>query len=282
MTRLLDSGVYQLAPSIESIHEVIDLTAPGPGGDLSLRAYRPSATKPLPVVVFFHGGGFIGGNLDTHDDLCRVLANTSGCVVVAVDYRLAPAHRFPAAADDAFAALAWISANASSVGGDPGRLAVSGDSAGGNLAAVTALMARDRGYPRLRLQLLIYPMITPLASGPSTVDNATGYLVTTEALRQCWAEYLTSEADAIHPYASPNSAKRFDGLPPAFIVTAEHDPLRDEGEAYGKQLSQAGVPVTVDRSAGMIHGFVSYWSVLDVGNRTVGRMGDALRLALEP
>jgi acetyl esterase len=230
--------------------------------------------------VFYHGGGWVIGDLEVADRPCRSLCAGAGCVVVSVDYRLAPEHRFPAAADDAYAAAQWVSAHAADLGADPARLAVGGDSAGGNLTAVVALMARDQGGPPIAFQLLIYPVAGCDLDTVSYRDNAEGYLLTRAAMEWFWGHYIPDEAARRHPYASPLSAENLAGLPPAFVVTAEYDPLRDEGEAYAERLRRAGVPVTLKRYAGMIHGFFQLAGVLDQGRQVLTDASSALREAL--
>jgi acetyl esterase len=210
-----------------------------------------------PVLVYLHGGGWVIGTLDSYDATCRELAQGAGCVVVSVDYRLAPEHRYPAAPEDCYAAVQWVAANAASLGADAKRLAVGGDSAGGNLSAVVSQMARDRGGPAIRFQLLIYPVTDADFTRRSYVDNAEGYLLTTASMRWFWDHYVPEQAKRAEPYASPLRAADLSGLPPAWVCTAEFDPLRDEGEAYAKRLQQAGVSTTLTRFDGLIHGFVS-------------------------
>jgi acetyl esterase len=233
-----------------------DRTMPGPAGPLRLRVYTPPGTGPFPLLVFFHGGGFVVCDLDTHDAICRNLCAGAGCVVASVDYRLAPEHRFPAATDDCLAATRWTAAHAAELGGDPARVAVGGDSAGGLLAAVTALRVRDEGGPRLAGQLLIYPT-TDLGppSTPSFSENAEGYGLTARDVPWFWDKYLNDPSEARHPHASPLHAPDLRGLPPALVVTAEYDVLRDEGERYGERLREAGVPTTISRHDGVVHGF---------------------------
>jgi acetyl esterase/lipase len=221
----------------------------------------------------------VKGSLQSHDVVCRALANGAGCVVVSVDYRLAPEHQFPAAIDDAFASLQYVAAHAAELGIDPDRLAVAGDSAGGNLAAGVALLARDSGGPRLVHQLLIYPVTDYNLDTASYLANADGFMLTREAMRFYWRHYLRSDADGDDPRASPLRASRFDGLPSALIITAEFDPLRDEGRAYASRLEAAGVPVTYSEYAGLVHGFVTYMDVIDQGKVAVAEASAALRAA---
>ncbi|MGH9032807.1 MAG: alpha/beta hydrolase, partial [Acidimicrobiia bacterium] len=239
------------------VADVEDRVVPGPGGDLPVRIYTPDGDSPRPLIVYFHGGGFVFCSLDTHDNTCRRLANATGAVVVSVDYRLAPEHCFPAPLDDCYAATVWAHEHAGELGADADRLVVAGDSAGGNLAAATALMARDGGGPPIRFQLLVYPVIDAACDAASYVENAEGYFLEAEAMRWFWRQYLGPDGNGNDPLATPLGAD-LAALPPALVVTAEFDPLRDEGEAYGAALADAGVSVTVRRYDGMIHGF---WSM---------------------
>jgi acetyl esterase len=263
----------------EPVARVQERRIPGPGGEIALRIYTPDGDGPRPGIVFFHGGGWVIGGLDTHDGTARKLANASGCAVLSVDYRLAPEHRFPAAAEDCHAALAWTAANAGELGLRPDALAVAGDSAGGNLAAVTALVARERG-PALHFQLLVYPVTAPDFDTPSYRDNAQGYLLTRDTMRWFWDQYAPEPAQRAHPWAAPLLAPDLAGLPPALVITAEYDPLRDEGEAYARRLRAAGVSAELRRYDGMIHGFFSFADVLQQGKRAVEDAGAALRAAL--
>ena len=234
-------------------------TIDGPGGPLALRIYTPAGEGPFPLMVFFHGSGFVLCSLDTHDGMCRNLAAGIGCVVVSVDYRLAPEHPFPAGPDDCLAATRWAAAHAVGLGADPARVMVAGDSAGGNMAAVTALRVRDEGGPDLCGQVLLYPVTDHHAPGtPSYVENGDGYGLTADTMRWFWDHYLARPKDAAHPHASPLRADSLAGLPPAWVMSAEYDPLRDEAELYAERLSAAGVPVAMSRRAGMNHGFL-FW-----------------------
>ena len=259
--------------------KVEDRTVPGPAGAIPVRVYTPHGTGALPLLVYFHGGGWVIGNLDTHDGVCRELAHGAECVVMSVDYRLAPEHKFPAAAEDCYAAVAWAGAHAGEIGADPTRIAVGGDSAGGNLTCVAALMARDKGGPRLCFQLPIYPATSHALDMPSYRENATGYLLETEAMVWFWGHYLPTHADGEHVYASPLRAKDLRGLPPAFVITAEFDPLRDEGEAYAKRLQEAGVPTRLRRFDGMIHGFFGMSGIMDQAKTAIAESCAALRQA---
>ena len=264
----------------EPVARVENRSLPGPAGEIPVRIYVPQTNGPLPVVAYFHGGGFVYCGLDTHDGTCRALANASGCSVVSVDYRLAPENKFPAAPEDAYAVTRWLADNGAEIGVDPQRIAVAGDSAGGNLATVVALMARDRGGPALAFQLLVYPVADFGFDTDSYRENADGYLLTEKMMRAFWNHYLGDEAEGDHPYASPLRAERLDALPPAFVVTAEFDPLRDEGEAYAARLAEAGVPTTARRYDGMIHGFFSMGHAIDRARVAVADAGLVLRSAL--
>ncbi|MFI7667184.1 alpha/beta hydrolase [Nocardia sp. NPDC049526] len=266
------------------VGQVEERSVPGPAGapEVRVRMYWPAEyDADLPVVMFCHGGGFVICDLDSHDQLCRAMSNGVGAIVVSVDYRQAPEHRFPAAAEDAYAVLKWIAAQASSFGGDPARIGVAGDSSGGNLAAVTALMARDRHGPAIAHQLLVYPMLDPVRDTVSYRENAYGYFVTDDHLRWYWEQYLASAADADNPYAAPPRAADLSGLPPAYILTAEFDPLRDEGEAYGRRLRDAGVETVTIRYDGQFHGFFSMADNLPDAKDAADRAFSAVRRALE-
>lgn len=266
----------------ETVHEVRELTVPGPAGAVRVRLYRPSAATDLPLVVFFHGGGFVIGDLETHDPLCRSLARVSGCAVASVEYRLAPEARFPAPLEDCYAAIEQLAARARGLGVDGGRLAVCGDSSGGNFAAVTAVLARDRGGPRLAYQALIYPVTDLACESASARELSQGYMLTSDMMRWFAECYLGDSAQAANPLASPLRATKLGGLAPATVITAEFDPLRDEGEAYADRLREAGVPVVARRYLGMLHGFMSIPYVTPVAGRAIADVGLDLRAALEP
>jgi acetyl esterase len=234
----------------------------------------------MPALVFFHGGGFVICNLDTHDGPCRSIANAAGCIVVSVDYRLAPEHPYPAAAEDCHAATEWVAKNGAEFGIDTSRIAIGGDSAGGNLAAVVALMARDRGAPSLRFQLLIYPVTDYAFETDSYRENAEGYLLTRDMMRWFWNLYVPDASKAAEPYASPLRAADLSGLPPALCITAEYDPLRDEGEAYAARLREAGVAATTSRYDGLFHGFFGMSAQIDRARDAVAEATAALRAAL--
>ena len=260
------ADAMQRIPPTEDIGSVVDRAIPGGAHEIPVRIYEPvgSAGGPRPGVVYYHGGGWTICGLDTHENGCRRLANETGCVVVSVDYRLAPEHKYPAAADDAYAALRWVADHADELGIDPSRLAVAGDSAGGNLAAVVALRARDEGPP-VAFQLLVYPVIDSSATRndyASKTDNATGYFLSTLQMEWYRQQYLPDDDAGEHSGVSPNLAGSHAGLAPACIVSAEMDPLRDEAEHYAGQLEAAGVPVTLYRAEGMFHGFFNMDAVL--------------------
>jgi acetyl esterase len=249
-------GLMAAPAAVEAVREQV---IQGPGGDLHLRIYRPSGHGPFPLLAFFHGSGFVLCSLDTHDGMCRNLCSGAGCVVVSVDYRLAPEHKYPAGLDDCVFATRWIADHAVELEGDARRLIVGGDSAGGNLAAATALRLRDLGGPPLAGQLLIYPVTDYHTPGtPSYRENADGYGLTRDTMVWFWDHYLSDAAQAIDPYVSPLRAPDLAKLPPALVLTAEYDPLRDEGEAYAEKLRDAGTPATMSRWNGMNHGFL-FW-----------------------
>ena len=262
----------------QGLAEVRDLTVAGPGAHhIPVRVYRPEGEGQAPVLMYFHGGGYVLGDLEVADRPCRQLANATGCLVVSVEYRLAPEHKAPAAAEDCYAATAWVAQHVGELGGDADHLAVSGDSAGGGLAAVVALMARDRGGPRLGLQVLVYPMIDTHGQYPSRTENGDGYLLTQRSLRWFADQYLAAPSDAKNPYASPIHATDLAGLPSAIVITAGYDPLRDEGQAYADRLEHAGVPVVRLPNPAMIHGFMWMNGVVDHTARVYQRVGDLVR-----
>lgn len=243
---------------------VRDVTADGPGGDLPLRVYVPhdGASGPgapaRPLIVFAHGGGFVFCDLDSHDELCRSMAQAVDAVVVSVDYRLAPEHRAPAAMEDMYAAVVWAQEHAAGYGADPARIVVAGDSAGGNLAATVSLAARDRGGPELAAQVLLYPVIDDDFTTDSYRRYGAGYYNTEKAMRWYWDQYAPEPADRDSPYVIPTRAPSLAGLPPALVATAELDPPRDSGEGYAAAMAKAGVPVTAHRFDGLFHGFLTF------------------------
>lgn len=251
--RQMAAGTTDLGKS-EAVEKVIKRRIPGAEGEVRVRIYHPGGAS-LPVVVYFHGGGWVLGSIATHDGYCRALANAAKAIVVSVDYRLAPEHPYPAAVHDAYAAVCWASQQMAELGARPGPIVVAGDSAGGNLAAAATLMARERGGPEIRYQVLVYPITDHDFETGSYRDFANGYFLTREAMRWFWNHYCPDATRRNDAFASPLRADDLGGLPPALVITAEFDPLRDEGEAYALRLREAGVEVTYRRYDGMIHGF---------------------------
>jgi len=268
----------QQIPSVS----IKDRAVPDPGGEIPVRIYTPEGTGPIGALVYYHGGGWVLGNIAMTDLPCRLLAKASGCVVVSVDYRLAPEHKFPAPAEDCYVAARWLSDNAISLSCDPSRIAVGGTSAGGNLAAAVTLMARDRGGPSIAFQLLIYPATRRDLDTKSHQQFASDnyYILSRADMEWFWDHYLASPADAAHPYACPDRAATLKGLPPALTITAEFDPLRDEGEAYASRLRDEGVPSVLKRYNGVTHGFFGMPLQLDQAKHAIEEAAAALRLAI--
>ena len=272
-----------LPPSEEAVGAIDEFDIPGGDGQpVRARAYTPRDAREgaLPLLVWLHGGGWVAGDLDNHDATCRALANASGCKIVAIDYRLAPEHKFPAGLDDCYAATRWLATHGDSLGIDPRRIAIAGDSAGGNLAAAVTLMARDRGGPVLAFQLLVYPVTHHAFDTPSYRQYGDGYLLTAEGMRWNWNHYLPDAAAGLDPLASPLLAPDLRSLPPALVIVAECDPLCDESEAYARRLADAGVPVECKRYDGMLHAFFTLGQVFDDGRAAVAHAGEAVRRAL--
>jgi acetyl esterase len=269
------------------LHTVEDRTIPGPdgpgGGEIPIRIYTPVSVLPaMGVAVFFHGGGWVIGSLETHDHMCRYLAHGAGCIVVSVDYRLAPEHKFPAGLDDCITATRWVAENAETIGGDPARIAVAGDSAGGNLAASVALALRDSDRKiSLSLQLLIYPAVDFTAETVSKEENGEGFLLTRQSTETFADMYLPDRAARSDPRASPQLAKFHINLPRAWIQTAEYDPLRDEGRIYAETLAKAGVAVEYKCYAGMVHGFARMGGKIDMALEALDHAANALKSAFE-
>ena len=261
---------------VPALPAVEDRTAAG----IPVRVYRPEGNGPFPMLVWFHGGGWVIGSVDGADATCRRLAAGAGALVVSVEYCLAPEHPFPAAPEDCYAATVWAVEHAGELGADPARVAVGGDSAGGNLAAVMALLARDRHGPRILLQVLIYPVTNHDFNAASYRENATGFVLSTEDMRWFWRHYLSREEQGREPSASPLLAKSLADLPPALVVTAGCDPLRDEGEAYAVRLRDAGVAVTLTQYSGMFHGFLRMTRILDQSRVLLDEVAGALRKSL--
>lgn len=275
------AGVAKTNLEPEPVHRIEKRVIPGPGGDLDVRIYRPSDSQDLAVCIYLHGGGFVIGNLDTHDPLCRRLANRSGAVVVSVDYRLAPEHRYPAAVEDASAALTWVAANATELGGDPARLAIAGDSAGGNLAAVATHRAVDAGGPPLRCQALIYP-VTDHGRGdhPSRQSMGEIFPIPTPVMDWFHAHYFGHSDPVPEPDASPLRRNDMSGLPQTFVLTAGLDPLCDEGRAYASKLGAAGVDVRLVQYDRTIHGFLQMGRVIPSACTAIDDIGAYLATAL--
>ncbi len=269
-----------LAGPLQEVARVEDRTIPGPSQPIPVRVYWPEAGKKLPALIYYHGGGWVIGSLDSVDRSCRALANASGCVLISVDYRLAPEHKFPAAVEDADAAVRYVAEHAAEFDIDPNRIAVGGDSAGANLATVACLIARDRGGPKIAFQLLVYPVTDYDDDRASSHEFAQGYFLTRPMMDYFWGHYLAQPADGRNPHASPIQAESLAGLPPAMVITAECDPIRDQGEAYAQHLRESGVPVSVKRYEGAIHAFFNLAGVVDSGKQAIEDAGAALRTAL--
>ena len=269
----------------EPVAAVTDRTVPGPGGEMRIRIYEPDHDEPdrdgsRPALVYFYGGGWTLGNLETCDAICRALTNAAGCVTVSVEYRLAPEHPFPAAVEDCYAGLSWVAANAAELGVDPARLAVGGDSAGGNLAAAVTLLSRDQGGPALRHQLLVYPN-TDFQWDPEALRaHEDPLLFNRWSVEWYQSHYLTEEKDGLSPLASPLRAESLAGLPDATVVTAEYDPLRDQGEEYARRLEEAGAAVEVRRYDGMAHGFFAMFGAFTLGREAIDYAAERLAAAL--
>jgi acetyl esterase len=266
----------------EEVASVADRAVPGPVGAVPIRVYRPDLNATLPVFIYYHGGGWEVGDLDSHDPLCRQIANAAGCAVVAVDYRLAPENKYPAAAEDAYAVAAWLAKEGATLGLDGDRIAVGGDSAGGNLAAVVPLMARARQGPTIAAQILVYPITNHRFDTPSYREHGQGFILAAELMQQFWRCYLADETDGEQPYASPLRAPDLGGLPRALVMTAGFDVLRDEGEAYGERLRAAGVDTTIHRYDGMMHGFLQFGSVIPEAHDAVREIALELQSAFAP
>lgn len=268
----------------EPIFRTEDRRIPGPGRDIAIRIYTPRELKPgekLPVLLWYHGGGFVIGDLETHDSACRMLANQADCLVVAVDYRLAPEHKFPAAVEDCEAALKWVALHAVEFGGDSRALAVGGDSAGGNLAAVVAILARDAAHPKLAFQLLVYPCVAPEPETGSHHKFKEGYVLSRNSITYFYKQYLRGGKDVKDFRFAPLILDDLSGLPPALVIVAGFDPLRDEGIDYARRLIEAGNRVRLTNYEGMVHGFYLMGGAVDAAKRAVGESAAALREAFD-
>ena len=261
------------------VTNVEDRAIPGPAGDIPVRIYTPAGEAPYPILVYYHGGGWVIGDLETSDGISRAFANAASCIVVSVDYRLAPEHKFPAAVDDAFAALNWVAEHAAEIGGDPSRIAAGGESAGANLTAVIAQLAKDAGGPRLAYQLLAYPVTNFAFDTESYQKNGDDYYLTEESMRWFWGLYLNDEAEGVDPKASPLLSGDVSGLPLGIVITPEYDPLRDEGEAYGMRLQEAGIDFEIWRAEGMIHDFLGMTNILPEAKDAIETLGGKLKAA---
>jgi acetyl esterase len=277
--RVYEERTRLLASSPLPVASVRDLEVPGETAPLPARAYHPDPGRVLPVLLYLHGGGWVLGSLDTHDGVCRELAVTVGAVVLAPAYRLAPEHPHPAALEDAWRVLGWLATSAGAIGGDPSRIGVAGDSAGGHLTAALCLLARDRRGPRIAAQVPIYPALEPRFDTPSMLANREGYLLTRDDLVWFWGHYLQGRRPGPDGYAAPLLAADVSGLPPALVVTAEYDPLRDEGRAWVARLATAGVCVELAEYAGVTHNFVVLPGEMPKGRDAVARIAAWLRRA---
>jgi acetyl esterase len=283
VTEARDAELNEREPiAPEAVTEVLDRTLPGPAGDMPVRLYLPGAARPLPALVYFSGGGWVLGSLETADAVCRTLANAASCAVVSVSYRRAPENPFPAGLEDCYAATSWVAEHGAEHALDGSRLAVGGASAGGNLAAAVALLARERGGPRVALQLLVYPLLDHRAATPSMRERVEPPFFSPEDVAWCWSHYLGDPADGDNPLASPLRASDLRGLPRALVITAALDPLRDEGEVYAARLREANVPIELVRFDGMMHGFFSLSDRLDAAVEAQALAAAALRGAFEP
>jgi acetyl esterase/lipase len=282
-----DARALAMPPRVprEPMGKIESRTIPGPAGEFAVRIYHPhgsiDGSGPLPIVLFFHGGGWVIGSIGSYDAMCRRLCNASGCIFISVDYRLAPEHKYPAAVQDCLAATVWAARHAGELGGDPQRIAVCGDSAGGNLAAVVALLARDQGAPPIAHQALIYPITDYMPEFDSGSRLGSGYFLTRETIAWFWKLYLNDESEGEHTDVSPLRAGDFTGLPPATVLVAEYDPLIDEGLAYADRLEAAGVPVVRIVSDGQIHGFLRRLDTFDAAASECVHLGRTLRDALK-
>lgn len=283
------SMVLPIAGEPERVGGVLSEVVASPAAEIPVRVFTPlleadeldnthGAERGRPMLVYFHGGGWVTGSIETHEAVCRRMSNEGRCLVISVDYRLAPEHKFPAAVDDCFAVTRWAHERAEHLGGDPRLMFVGGDSAGGNLAAAVSLRARDESGPPVAGQILIYPITDHSFETDSYRENATGYHLTTDAMRWFWRQYLADDADGAHAWASPLRAGDHSRLPPALVVTVEYDPLRDEGLAYAEALAAAGVPVERIHCPGMVHGFFRRLDTFDRASVLVSEICSWLKL----
>ena len=272
------AGILDVQP--EPVFKAEDRVIPGPAADIPVRIYTPRASStPLPVLVWLHGGGHVVGNIDSYDALCRQLALQADCLVVSVEYRLAPEHKFPAGVEDGFAALTWVGHHAVEIGGDPERIAIGGDSGGGNLAAVCVILARDAGFPKLAFQLLVYPRTAAWEDSASHHEFAEGYLLTRETILWFHNHCLNSDEDRKDWRWAPLDCPDLSRLPPALVIVGEYDPLRDEGIAYAERMRREGNTVELTNYAGMVHPFFSMGGAIDAGRRAIAQAARALKQA---
>lgn len=269
-----------LRGEVQEVGRVEDVKIPVEGDEITLRIYTPKGNGPFPVIMFFHGGGWVLGDIEIVDPICRSLTNSTECMVVSVDYRLAPEHKFPTGIEDCYAATKWVAENIQKHNGDPQKIITCGDSAGGNLAAVVPLMAKDRGGPSIACQIIIYGVTDFSFSTKSYEENGEGFYLETAAMHWFADQYLNNEAEKVHPYVSPLRAHDLTGLPPALIITCEYDVLRDEGEAYGARLKEAGVPVEIVRYDGQIHGFFWMPAIMDDAKDALKRITNTIQKTL--
>ncbi|MBO0792664.1 MAG: alpha/beta hydrolase [Ktedonobacteraceae bacterium] len=278
--RQSDEACLRDAGEPYAVATVTDRQIPGPAGAIPLRIYRPEGPGPFPVLVYFHSGGWVFGSIEASDTVCRALAKQTPCLVVSVGYRLAPEHRFPAAPEDCYAATAWVATHAGEINADARRIAVGGDSAGGNLTAAVTLMARDRHGPALCFQAIIYGETDYYEPGTASYFTyANDYYLTRDDMIWFWDQYLARKEDRMNPYAAPLQAADLSNLPPALIITAEYDPVRDEAEHYARRLQAAGVPVQLSRYKGMIHSFFRMLAIFDQSRHALREVTTALAAA---
>ncbi|MEM7015855.1 MAG: alpha/beta hydrolase [Pseudomonadota bacterium] len=273
------AALADLQGAPESVANVENQAIPGPAGEIPVRIYTPEGTGPFPLLVYYHGGGWVIMDLDSHDGICRALCNAANCVVMSVDYRLAPEAKYPAAVDDCYAALEWAAANAGSLSAKADCIAVAGDSAGGNLSAIISQLARDRNGPKLVYQVLHCPVTNYGYDFPSYEENAEGYMLTIHSMKWFWGHYLNNDSDGESTMASPLRADNLSGLPPALVQTAEFDPLRDEGIEYAKKLEAAGVSTKLNNYAGMVHDPFLMFGVIPQGRAMIDEAAACLREA---
>jgi acetyl esterase/lipase len=274
--RAFEAGLEEIQGDPQEVTEVRNILVPGAAGEIPVRIYNPSPGETLPMVIYVHGGGWVMGSLDVVDRPCRELANAAPCIVASLGYRLSPETKFPGPVEDCYAATRWLVENSEELGADRHQIGIAGDSAGGNLAAAVTLMARDRGGPHLSFQLLIYPVTAPEHDTPheSYTINGEGYMVTRKDMHWFWNHYIDSVEECRDPYAFPLLADDFSGLPPGLVITAEFDPLRDEGAAYAEHLQRAGVDIERKAYSGAIHGFFWMNGIMDQGRELLGELAD--------